>query len=62
MNDLAKRIVAKRIVEISNHRDIEVLDDETIEDVGLDDVFTLHLPITLTNMSIKPFEGGAYNE
>jgi hypothetical protein len=57
-----KDVITSVCVEISNHTDIEVLDDETIEDVGLDDVFTLHLPITLTNMSIKPFEGGAYNE
>lgn len=58
---LVKDVITSVCVEISNHTDIEVLDDDTIEDVGLDDVFTLHLPIALTNMSIKPFEGGAYN-
>ena len=58
---LVKDVITSVCAEISNHTDIEVLDDDTIEDVGLDDVFTLHLPIALTNMSIKPFEGGTYN-
>ena len=61
MNEF-KDIITSICVEISEHTDIELLDDDEIQDVGLDDTFILHLPVTLTSMSVKPFEeGGNHN-
>lgn len=59
--DVIKYEITSICERISQYTDIEILDDETIDDVGLDDVFTLHLPIALTNISIKPHKGGPYN-
>lgn len=59
---ILKDTITAICTEVSEHTDIEILDDDEIEDVGLDDTFMLHLPIQITTMAVKPFEGEDRNE
>lgn len=54
---ILKDTITAICTEVSEHTDIEILDDDEIEDVGLDDTFMLHLPIQITTMAVKPFGG-----
>ena len=60
--NILKDTITTICTEVSEHTDIEILDDDEIEDVGLDDTFMLHLPIQITTMAVKPFEGEDRNE
>ena len=59
---ILKDTITAICTEVSKHTDIEILDDDEMEDVGLDDTFMLHLPIQITTMAVKPFEGEDRNE
>lgn len=59
---ILKDTITAICTEVSEHTDIEILDDDEMEDVGLDDTFMLHLPIQITTMAVKPFEGEDRNE
>lgn len=59
---ILKDTITAICTEVSEHTDIEILDDDEIEDVGLDDTFMLHLPLQITTMAVKPFEGEDKNE
>lgn len=59
---ILKDTITAICTEVSEHTDIEILDDDEIEDVGLDDTFMLHLPLQITTMAVKPFEGEDRNE
>lgn len=51
--NILKDTITTICTEVSEHTDIEILDDDEIEDVGLDDTFMLHLPIQITTMSVS---------
>lgn len=54
--NLIKDMITTVCVKISEMTDIEILDDDSIEDVDLDEYFMLHLPIVITTMAIKPLD------
>lgn len=51
--NILKDTITTICTEVSEHTDIEILDDDEIEDVGLDDTFMLHLPIQITTMAVS---------
>lgn len=59
---ILKDTITAICTEVSEHTDIEILDDDEMVDVGLDDTRMLHLPIQITTMAVKPFEGEDRNE